>query len=117
MLNKENRLKKRKEFGYIYKNGACIHGKYLTLLYTHSKLKRVRVGFSVSKKVGKAYMRNLVKRRLRAIVRENISLLQQNTNYIFLAKTGIDELDYSGLEKEIHNLIKKLGEKCNENIK
>ena len=116
MLNRENRLKKRKEFGYIYKNGACVHSKYLTLLYTPSKLKRVRVGFSVSKKIGKAYLRNLVKRRLRAVVRENISHLAPKTNYIFVARAGIDALDYVALTKEINILLKKLGEKCNENI-
>ena len=117
MLRCENRLKKRKEFGYIYKNGACIHSKYLTLLYTPSKLKKVRIGFSVSKKVGKAFMRNKVKRRLRAIIKDNLELLHPNTNYIFLAKPGIDTLSFNDIDKEVHFLIHKLGEKNNENIK
>ena len=111
MLNKENRLKKRKEFGYIYKNGACVHGKYLTLLYTPSKLKRARIGFSVSKKVGKAYIRNKVKRRLRAAVRAILPNMKANTNYIFLAKTGIDTLEYQDIDREVQNILRKLGEK------
>lgn len=117
MLKCENRLKKRKEFGYIYKNGACLHSKYLTLLYTPSKLKKVRIGFSVSKKIGKAYLRNKVKRRLRASLRDKISYLLPSTNYIFLAKAGIDTLDFVAIDKEVQFLIHKLGETSHENIK
>ncbi|MBO7218632.1 MAG: ribonuclease P protein component [Clostridia bacterium] len=117
MLRCENRLKKRKEFGYIYKNGSCVHSRYLTLLYTASKLKKVRVGFSVSKKVGKAFMRNKIKRRLRAIVRERIAQLPPNANYIFLAKPDIVNIGFLDIDKEVQFLINKLGEKINENHK
>ena len=87
------------------------------MLYTASKLKKVRVGFSVSKKVGKAFMRNKIKRRLRAIVRERIAQLPPNANYIFLAKPDIVNIGFLDIDKEVQFLINKLGEKNNENHK
>ena len=87
------------------------------MLYTTSKLKKVRVGFSVSKKVGKAFMRNKIKRRLRAIVRERITELRPNANYIFLAKPDIVNIGFLDIDKEVQFLINKLGEKNNENHK
>lgn len=108
MLEKENRLKKRKEFGYIYKKGKTVYSKYLMLVYVSTKLKDIRVGFSISKKIGKAHTRNLIKRRLRAIV---FDLLKQNklktNNYIFVANVGIDNLSFEELKNQVMYLLTK----------
>jgi ribonuclease P protein component len=108
MLVKENRLTKRKEFGYIYKKGKSVYSKHLMLVFVPTKLKNIRVGFSVSKKVGKAHTRNLIKRRLRAIIQE---LIKQNSiktnNYIFIANSGICDLTYSELKQQVLYLLKK----------
>ena len=47
MLKQDNRLTKRKEFGYVYKHGKYAYNNYLTLIYVPSKLKDVRIGFFV----------------------------------------------------------------------
>ena len=47
MLKQDNRLTKRKEFGYVYKHGKYAYNNYLTLIYVPSKLKDVRIGFPV----------------------------------------------------------------------
>lgn len=108
MLVKENRLTKRKEFGYIYKKGKSVYSKHLMLVFVPTKLKNIRVGFSVSKKVGKAHTRNLIKRRLRAIIQE---LIKQNSiktnNYIFIANNGICDLTYLELKQQVLYLLKK----------
>lgn len=108
MLVKENRLTKRKEFGYIYKKGKSVYSKHLMLVYVPTKLKNIRVGFSVSKKVGKAHTRNLVKRRLRAIIQDLIqkNLLKTN-NYIFVAGSDISTLSFQELEKQVRYLLTK----------
>ena len=86
MLQKENRLTKRKAFGYIYKNGEYKSSNNLTLMYTPTKLKTFKVGFSVSKKIGKAYIRNRIKRQLREAFKSYINVINNRYNYIVVAK-------------------------------
>ena len=107
MLVKENRLTKRKEFGYIYKKGRSVYSKHLMLVYVPTKLKNIRVGFSVSKKVGVAVVRNRTKRRLRECVRP---LLPQMRNglYVFVARPSIAERPFADVQKQVLQLLRKL---------
>lgn len=111
MLQKENRLKKRKEFKYIYGTGKSVYSKYITIVFTPTKLEHCKVGFSVSKKIGKAYERNKVKRRLREIIRLNFNQLNGKYNYIIVAKTGIVVLNFNELKDELLQLINKVNMK------
>lgn len=65
MIKNENRLKKNKHFKFIYKHGETKTHKFLSLTFVKTKISPFKVGFSVSKKVGKSVVRNKVKRRLR----------------------------------------------------
>ncbi len=106
MLNKNNRLKKRKEFSYIYKKGDSCASKYLILWATPTKLDHVRFGFVVNKKVGKAHVRNLVKRRMRAIVREILPQVKKN-NYILVARDSLAELSFEQMKEQIVYILTK----------
>lgn len=108
MIVKQNRLTKRKEFGYIYKHGKNSYSKYLKLVYVPTKLNQVRVGFSISKKVGKAHTRNLIKRRLNAILFDLIKEDRLKTNnYIFVVNLGIDNLEFNELKDQVLTLLNK----------
>ncbi len=107
MLPKENRLKKRKEFAYIYKNGKKLNSKNLSIVITPSKLNLTRVGFSVSNKVGKAVQRNKIKRQLRSIVRKQLNNLRIHQNFVLIAHPTIMECDFSKIEAEVNYLLKK----------
>ena len=71
------------------------------MLTTKSKLNKFKVGFSVGKKVGKANVRNKVKRRMKEAVYKQKNLLKTKMNYIFIAKSGSDKATYL----EIYNSI------------
>lgn len=105
MLKAENRLKKRKEFAYLYVNGKAKHSKNLTVVYLPTKHRPLKIGFSVSKKIGKAHTRNLVKRRLRAITRDIVPSLKNNFNVVIIAKVGIENIPFATLREELNNLI------------
>ena len=113
MLKKINRLKKRKEFAYIYKKGTRIYSPNLTLVKIDSKLPFCKIGFSVNNKIGKAVIRNKIKRRLREIIKPLIPQIK-NCNLILVAKPNITELDFQQLKNETINLLKK-GKIINEN--
>lgn len=107
MLNKTNRLTKRKEFNYVYKNGKKFFNNYLNLVIITTKLPNPRFGFVVSKKVGKAHIRNKVKRRISEIIRLNVANIDTKYNYIFVAKPTIVDLNYKQLETEVLSLLQK----------
>lgn len=107
MLSSENRLKKRKEFGYIYKKGKAVYSQNLNIIYVDNNRKVFRAGFSVSKKIGKAVVRNKVKRRLSAIIRNNLNLIKNEYNYIITVKSGIEKLTYLQLKEEVMAAFKK----------
>ncbi len=107
MLKQTNRLTKRKEFGYVYKHGKYAYNNYLTLIYVPSKLKDVRIGFSVNKKIGKAYVRNKIKRQLREIVRENIKNIEPNYNYVFVTKPEITWIDFNEIKSSVIDVLQR----------
>ena len=107
MLKKTNRLTKRKEFGYIYKKGTTVYSNFISLYFVPTNKMIARIGFSISKKIGKAHIRNLVKRRLSEIVRDILPSINNNFNYIFVAREGIDKLAFEDLKGQVLYLIKK----------
>ena len=110
-MKKQNRIKKRKEFNYIFRNGENINGKFVSLITTSNKTNVFKVGFSVSKKVGKSVVRNKVKRRIKEAVYLYRTLLQKKTNYIFVAKSKASEATFEEIKNNVLDLLTKFNEK------
>lgn len=108
-MNKENKLKKRKEFNYIFKNGTTNSVKLISLVTTASKLKNFKVGYSISKKIGNAVVRNKVKRRLKNAVLKFEQNITPKTNYIFVARSGIGDATYQQIEEAVREVLIKSG--------
>ena len=102
----DHRLKKAQQFSYIYKKGKRVSTGLFTLFSVPSKFSNFKIGYSISKKVGKANKRNKLKRRLREIVRcENLP--KNYFNYVLMARPGAAELEFDELKKEIIRLFNK----------
>lgn len=106
MLAKTNRLKKKKEFNYIYKKGEVFYSKFLALYIAKTKLDISKIGFSVGNKVGNSVVRHKVKRRLSEVVRILVKNLPTN-NYIFVAKCGCENLSFEELKENVNYILKK----------
>lgn len=102
----DHRLKKNRQFNFIFKKGEKVKSKNFNLFIIKSKFKTYKIGFSISKKEGKANKRNLLKRRLREIIRKN-SLPSDFHNYVLQAKFGACELSYEEIEKQLKVLFVK----------
>ena len=109
MLPKQNRLKKNKQFSYIYKHGQTKHDNKLSLTVIKTKYKPFKIGFTVSKKIGKSVVRSKVKRMLREATRIELSNFNENFNYIFIAREGIDSENFNSIRETIVSLLKKSG--------
>lgn len=105
-MKNENRLKKRKQFKWTFRNGKSVHSKNIVLIYTVTKGNGYKVGFSVTKKVGKAVVRNHTKRQMRAVVTKlQDNIISQHT-IIFVAKPSIMNEKFDDISQEILSLLK-----------
>lgn len=107
-MQKIYRLSSNASFNYIYNRGKSVSAKDLILLFVPTKYS-FKVGFTVSKKVGKAVVRNKTKRRLKNGFITIIPRINRSYNYIFVAKSGAAEQNYNELLRQMLYLLKKAG--------
>lgn len=109
MLSKENRLRKRKDFDNIFKNGKAKIGRFIFLKFFKNGLNVSRFGFIVSLKIApKAVVRNKIKRRLRQVIRNNINKIKPGLDIVITAKPEIVNKSYQEIKNELENLFKTL---------
>ncbi len=104
-MQQQHRLGPNRQFSYVYRRGKRASCRDLTLVFVKNNQKRV--GFSVSKKVGVAVVRNRVKRRLRECVRPLLPEMK-NGLYVFVARPSAAECSYEKLNASVRSLVKKL---------
>ena len=69
----------------------------------------IRVGFTVSRKVGNAVVRNRVRRRLREIARMVIpGQARSGLDYVLVGRQGALKRDFVVLQQELLEALKKL---------
>ena len=108
MLASPRRIKKREEFSHIYRTRKSKANHYMVIYVKDNSMEHARFGFSLSKKIGKAHVRNLYKRRLSEIVRLHWEGFQPK-DVVVIARKPIVELDYQGLEREFLKLAERSG--------
>ena len=112
MLKKDLRLKKTKDFSYIYRKGTKFKGQYISI-YKLRSYSSIKIGFSLSRKTGKAVTRNLYRRRLQAIFKDQLDNLKPN-KYVVISNSNISQASYEDLKKEALNLIEKMNSKLTQ---
>lgn len=105
-MNKEKIIKESKVFTEIISKKQSIKNKYYSIYYQKSDINKY--GITIPKKVGKANIRNKIKRRIKNIIITNEKYIQTNFNYVIIIKEAILNLEYSGMEKELLDLLKKV---------
>ncbi len=108
-MNKVYRLRKRRDFNYVYKKGKSVANQYLVLVYRRSGLYITRVGFSVSKKFGNSVKRNRIRRQLKEIYRKRIPYVKEGFDLIFVVRKNARDVEFSKLEEAVDNLLKRAG--------
>lgn len=103
-MEKRYRLRKNSAFQYVFRRGRSVACRHLVLLTAKSR--ELKIGFSVSKKVGGAVIRNLVKRRLRACFRPVLGDLKA-ASYVIVARPTAAGATFRELEKSVIYLLKK----------
>ena len=109
MLSKENRLKKKKDFEKLFKEGKSFKEKFLVLKINKNNLSNNRFGFIVSKKISKkAVVRNKIKRQLREIIRKEIKNYQKGFDVAVIALPDIVLKDFKEITQALESVLKKI---------
>ena len=103
-MERRYRLKKNRAFQYVYRKGHSVACRDLVMLAAPGR--ELKVGFSVSKKVGKAVTRNKVKRRLRECFRPYLGDVKTGL-YVIVARPSAAEAAFEDLRKDVRYLLKK----------
>lgn len=106
-MKKAYRLKNRGSFSYIYRKGASLSTPLMVLLHVPSH--SLRMGVSVSKKIGKSVVRNKVKRRINESFCRIAPHITGQYNYIAVAREPIAKASFSDILKSMEYLLKKVG--------
>jgi len=68
---------------------------------------RIRLGYVISKKIGKATVRNKLKRQIKEIFRTLEKNNTKSINILFIAKKPIVNLGFYSLRDQIYNYLQK----------
>ena len=91
------RIRRKSDFGTIYREGGRFRGRYFTLVFLRNGLGHPRLAVVASRKVGSAVVRNRVKRRFRELFRRNKELLGEPLDVIVIARPESGEAGFSDL--------------------
>ena len=106
-MKKEYRVKKNEDFSRIIKRKQSMDNRTFIIYYLKNDIGHARIGISVSKKLGKAVIRNKIKRQVRMIIKETINL-DDNYDYIVIVRNKFLDLDFISNLKEFNYLYKKI---------
>ncbi|MCI5661064.1 MAG: ribonuclease P protein component [Clostridia bacterium] len=98
------RLGGNKNYRFVYRRGKSTPSRNIVLV--HLKGRDLKIGFSVSGKVGNAVTRN----RLRRWMREDVRKMRPQMKcgkYIFVARPSLKEVPHEAVARELHALLQR----------
>jgi ribonuclease P protein component len=106
VLAKANRITSADDYRVIVRRGAKVAGAH-TVSYVRSRESGTdaRFGFIVSKKVGNAVRRNLVRRRLKAVCHDALVGGVRGVDVVVRALPGAADADFGDLRSEVFDAL------------
>ena len=106
-MKKEFRVRKNEDFSRIIKKKQSMANPSFIIYYLKNDLDHARIGISVSKKLGKAVIRNKIKRQVRMMLQQTINF-DDNYDYIVIIRNKYLDLDFNSNLNELKYLYKKI---------
>jgi len=107
-MKKIYRLTDGSQFQRVRNKGRSSAHPLLVLVASTNGLERTRSGFSVGKRMGKAHVRNRIKRRLREAVRVRLTGIKPGYDLVWIARAGLtDQTDFWEIDRTVESLLRR----------
>ncbi len=111
-LTKSERLLRRADFEKLSEDGKRIDSEHFVILYSQNSLGKLRLGVTVSKRVGRAVMRNRVKRLVREHFRLRKALFSDSYDVNVVAKGGTSGLSSREIRGALEAIVRDMLRDC-----
>jgi len=108
-LRREYSLRRNKEFRYVYRRGKSVSDKFFVLIYVKTKTPHLKVGFSVSKKLGNSVARNRIRRQMKEAFFSMLDAVNKKSLLVFVPREGARGLPYEDILSRMSKLLKRAG--------
>jgi ribonuclease P protein component len=98
-------LRRRSDFLRVQGTGRRFRSRLCAVLVSTGEAQARRVGFTVSRKVGKAVVRNRVRRRLREVVRNESDKFLPGYDHVIIAYPAAADASFNDLAKDLTWLL------------
>ena len=96
-------MRKRAQYQAVYRSGVARGDNFIVIKSLANELEFSRYGFSVNKSLGKAVVRNRVRRMLKEIAR--LAPIKPGWDIVFIARPSAVDVSYHQLEKSVDRLL------------
>lgn len=107
-LTKASRLLRRADFERLSKYGRTIHRDHFVVICRRNSLGNLRLGVTVSKRVGRAVMRNRIKRLVREYFRLNRARFDDAYDMNVIARTGAANLSSQEIHQTLESIFREM---------
>ena len=107
-LTKSDRLLRRADFKRLSEDGKRVDSDYFVVLYSRNVVGKLRLGVTVSKRVGRAVVRNRIKRLVREHFRLHKALFNGGYDVNLIAKTGTSDLSSQQIKGALEAVVRDI---------
>jgi ribonuclease P protein component len=104
---KSARILKSSEFRQVYEQGSRVSTPYFAAFcLAGNASSEPRVGFTTPRALGKAVVRNRIKRRMREAVRLNLHMLAPGWMVVFNPRRAVQTAPFTALRSEVEKVFR-----------
>ena len=110
-LPKAKRLAKRREFTRVYDTGRKLFSRYSVLFFAANDLPYSRIGITATKKLGKANVRNRLKRWTREVYRrqrEPLGMDRQALDIVVNVKPNAADATFQDYSRDLSRVLERV---------
>ena len=102
-------IKKTSEYQEVYREHHKVQGKYFTVLYNLSKnWEEPAVGIVIKSKIGKAVIRNKLKRRIRAYLHQHSDQIDRTVSAVIIARNNAAEAGWKDINNDLDSCFSQI---------